>query len=403
MSGGGCPMRGGITSDPQDGINMVEHSDGMTYGEYLMLDKILTGQRLLTEELGNETVHDEHLFIITHQAYELWFKQIMYELDSVRAMFIPGAIEERKMLEVLKRMNRIALIWKLLRDQVMILETMTPLDFMEFREYLTPSSGFQSLQFRLLENKLGLRQENRVRYNQSNYNKVFGRDPVAMAELQRSEEEPSLCDLVQKWLERTPGLEEGPSNFWTQYRDTVSRIIEEQRLEAEEAEDDVLKSHLLSDVQKKRELYNSIFDVDIHNALVARGERRFSHKALQGAIMITFYRDEPRFNQPHQLLSVLMDIDSLITKWRYNHVMLVQRMIGSQQLGTGGSTGYQYLRSTLSDRYKVFLDLFNLSSFILPRKFIPKLSKDMKTRLSIRQDTNKSEDKDLDDSEEISV
>jgi len=158
MSGGGCPMRGGITSDPQDGINMVEHSDGMTYGEYLMLDKILTGQRLLTEELGNETVHDEHLFIITHQAYELWFKQIMYELDSVRAMFIPGAIEERKMLEVLKRMNRIALIWKLLRDQVMILETMTPLDFMEFREYLTPSSGFQSLQFRLLENKLGLRQ-----------------------------------------------------------------------------------------------------------------------------------------------------------------------------------------------------------------------------------------------------
>jgi len=397
-------MRGGITSDPQDGINMVEHSDGMTYGEYLMLDKILTGQRLLTEELGNQTVHDEHLFIITHQAYELWFKQIMYELDSVRAMFIPGAIEERKMLEVLNRMNRIALIWKLLRDQVMILETMTPLDFMEFREYLTPSSGFQSLQFRLLENKLGLRQENRVRYNQSNYSKVFGRDPVAMAELQRSEEEPSLCDLVQKWLERTPGLEDGPSNFWAQYRDTVDRIIEEQRLEAEAAEDVVLKNHMLSDVQKKKELYNSIFDVDIHNALVARGERRFSHKALQGAIMITFYRDEPRFNQPHQLLSVLMDIDSLITKWRYNHVMLVQRMIGSQQLGTGGSTGYQYLRSTLSDRYKVFLDLFNLSSFILPRKLIPKLSKDMITRLSNRQDSNsKSEDKELEDSEVISV
>lgn len=82
--------------------------------------------------------------------------------------------------------------------------------------------------------------------------------------------------------------------------------------------------------------------------------------------MITFYRDEPRFNQPHQLLSLLMDIDSLITKWRCkywkfsnwftvilmnlmtdNHVMLVQRMIGSQQIGTGGSSGYQYLRSTL--------------------------------------------------------
>lgn len=400
-------MKGGLISDPQDGINMVDHSDGMTYGEYLMLEKILTGQRLLTEELGDETVHDEHLFIITHQAYELWFKQIMYELDSVREMFNSKEIEERKMLEVLKRMNRIALIWKLLRDQVMILETMTPLDFLEFREYLTPSSGFQSLQFRLLENKLGLRQENRVRYNQSNYSKVFGRNPEAMAQLQRSEEEPSLCDLVQKWLERTPGLEEGADNFWSQYQATVDRIIEQQRIQAEEAEDEVLKNHLLNDVQKKKELYNSIFDVDIHNALVARGERRFTHKALQGAIMITFYRDEPRFNQPHQLLILLMDIDSLITKWRYNHVMLVQRMIGSQQLGTGGSTGYQYLRSTLSDRYKVFLDLFNLSSFILPRKLIPTLSDDMKTRLSVRDDPSNgpqlTDDKDLDNSGEISV
>jgi tryptophan 2,3-dioxygenase len=386
MSAGGCPMRSGL-SDPQDGINMADHSTGMMYGEYLQLDKILTGQRLLSEQLGNETVHDEHLFIITHQAYELWFKQIMYELDSVREMFAPQEIEERKMLEVLKRMNRIALIWKLLRDQVMILETMTPLDFMEFREYLTPSSGFQSLQFRLLENKLGLRQENRVRYNQSNYVKVFGHDPSAMAELQRSEEEPSLCELVQKWLERTPGLEEGSFNFWSQYKRTVDGLIDEQKREAEASEDPVLKAHLLAECQKKKELFDSIFDVDIHNALVARGERRFSHKALQGAIMITFYRDEPRFNQPHQLLSVLMDIDSLITKWRYNHVMLVQRMIGSQQLGTGGSTGYQYLRSTLSDRYKVFLDLFNLSTFILPRKFIPPLTRHMKTRLSIREET----------------
>ncbi|RVE39872.1 hypothetical protein evm_015478, partial [Chilo suppressalis] len=74
---------------------------------------------------------------------------------------------------------------------------------------------------------------------------------------------------------------------------------------------------------------------------------RLSHKALQGAIMITMYRDEPRFSQPHQLLTLLMDIDSLITKWRYNHVIMVQRMIGSQHLGTGGSSGYQYLRSTL--------------------------------------------------------
>lgn len=72
----------------------------------------------------------------------------------------------------------------------------------------------------------------------------------------------------------------------------------------------------MSDLDKRREVYESIFNPDVHTALVSRGERRFSHMALQGAIMITFYRDEPRFSQPHQILTLLMDIDSLITKWR---------------------------------------------------------------------------------------
>lgn len=155
----------------------------------------------------------------------------------------------------------------------------------------------------------------------------------------------------------------------------------------------------LQNVARRREVFSSIFDKTVHDALVSRGERRFSHKAFQGAVMITFYRDEPRFSQPHQLLTLLMDIDSLITKWRCecfiqcgmvgawclvsdNHVIMVQRMIGSQQLGTGGSSGYQYLRSTLSDRYKVFIDLFNLSTFLIPRDDIPPLTTDMKFKLA---------------------
>lgn len=120
-----------------------------------------------------------------------------------------------------------------------------------------------------------------MRYNQSNYSKVFGNDAVALNELQRSEEEPSLCELVQRWLERTPGLEENSFNFWAQYRRVVDAMIQEQQNEAEAAEDPVLRAHMLSDTQKRRELFDSIFDVDVHHALVARGERRFSHKALQ--------------------------------------------------------------------------------------------------------------------------
>jgi len=116
-----------------------------------------------------------------------------------------------------------------------------------------------------------------------------------------------------------------------------------------------------------------------------------SHRALLGALMIMLYREQPRFQGPYQVLSLLMDIDALITKWRYNHLILVQRQIGNKQ-GTGGSAGYSYLRSTCSDRYKVFLDLFNLASFLIPREFIPKLTSEMKLRLSVSSVDGTSEE-----------
>lgn len=121
---------------------------------------------------------------------------------------------------------------QLLVDQVTILETMTPLDFMAFRDYLCPASGFQSLQFRLLENKLGVKQEHRVRYNQS-YMRVFGRDPKAIEEIKRSEEEPSLSCLVQRWLARTPGLESYDFDFWGKYKRAVDQMLYEQEQTAQ--------------------------------------------------------------------------------------------------------------------------------------------------------------------------
>ncbi|KAL5276617.1 TDO2 family protein [Megaselia abdita] len=350
----------------------------MIYGEYLMLDKVLNAQRMLSTR-DKRTVHDEHLFIVTHQAYELWFKQIIFELDSIRELMIK-IIDESKTLEIVKRLNRIVLILRLLVDQVPILETMTPLDFMDFRNHLNPASGFQSLQFRLIENKLGLRSENRVKYNQK-YSEAFGDNPDATNLIEESEEEPSLLNLVQTWLERTPGLEEDGFNFWQKFQDSVDQFLDDQVKSAMQEPSESAKNYRLMDIEKRRNVYRTIFDPKVHESLVSRGERHFSYRALQGAIMITFYRDEPRFSQPHQLLTLLMDIDSQITKWRYNHVMMVQRMIGSQQLGTGGSSGYQYLRSTLSDRYKIFLDLFNLSTFLIPRDRIPSLSSFMRNQL----------------------
>lgn len=374
-----CPI-GNHNGDAQSGERLGSEA-GMLYGEYLMLDKVLSAQRMLSSE-SNKPVHDEHLFIVTHQAYELWFKQIIFELDSIRNLFNTEHMEESRTLEILKRLNRIVMILKLLVDQVPILETMTPLDFMDFRDFLSPASGFQSLQFRLLENKLGVKTEHRVKYNQK-YWEVFASDPKAVEKLADTESEPSLADLVQKWLERTPGLEVDGFNFWGKFQESVEKLLADQEASAMEEEHENVKKYRLMDIEKRREVYKSIFDASVHDALVARGDRRFTHRALQGAIMITFYRDEPRFSQPHQLLMLLMDIDSLITKWRYNHVIMVQRMIGSQQLGTGGSSGYQYLRSTLSDRYKVFIDLFNLSTFLIPRGSIPPLTDEMQKALNL--------------------
>ncbi|KAK4887626.1 hypothetical protein RN001_003897 [Aquatica leii] len=375
-----CPVK---YTDPQDG-EVFDQESGMLYSEYLMLDKILKAQRMVSEE-KNRPVHDEHLFIITHQAYELWFKQIIFELDSVRDLF-SVMLEETQTLEILKRLNRIVLILKVLVDQVMILETMTPLDFMEFRGYLRPASGFQSLQFRLIENKLGVKQELRVKYNQR-YTVVFGSDNEAMKLIENSEKEPSLCDIVEKWLEKTPGLESNGFDFWGKYQRAVEGLLNEQHTSALRETTTNRRNNSLSDWENQKKVYESIFNSKVHDALVSRGERRFSHKAFQGAIMVTLYRDEPRFSQPHQILTLLTDIDSLITKWRYNHVLMVQRMIGSFQLGTGGSSGYQYLRSTLSDRYKVFVDLFNLSTFLIPRSSIPPLTQDMKHHLCLNWNT----------------
>lgn len=351
----------------------------LLYGDYLKLDKLLDCQKMVTEQHCTERVHDEHLFIITHQTYELWFKQIIFELDSIKPLLDSKEMNESNMFQITSRMNRVVLILKLLQEQVEILETMTPLDFMEFRGYLAPASGFQSLQFRLIENKLGVKNELRVNYGKQHYQKVF-EDPDAIHLIQESEKELTLLQLVERWLERTPGLEPDGFDFWNKYQDVVKRMLDQMEADAKAENNEAV----LSSVAKKRETFDSLFDVNKHNALLSRGERRLSHQAMKGAMMIYLYRDQPRFHQPYYLLTLLMDVDSLLTKWRYNHVQMVQRMIGSQQIGTGGSSGYQYLRSTLSDRYKVFLDLFNMSTFLIPRSCIPKLTSSMSRHLSIR-------------------
>ncbi|KAM4707676.1 tryptophan 2,3-dioxygenase [Discoglossus pictus] len=354
----------------QEGLNKASRG-GLIYGDYLHLDKVLDAQELQSEKKGNK-IHDEHLFIVTHQAYELWFKQILWELDSVREIFQNGHVrDERNMLKVVTRIHRISMILKLLVEQFSVLETMTALDFFDFREYLSPASGFQSLQFRLLENKIGVPEILRVPYNRRHYRDNFkGKENELLL---KSEEEPTLLGLVEAWLERTPGLEEVGFNFWGKLQINIFQGLEEDIHAAKAKPDSEDKEELMAELQKQKEVFTALFDEKRHEHLLSKGERRLSYKALKGALMIYFYREEPRFQVPFQLLNSLMEIDTLMTKWRYNHVCMVHRMIGSKA-GTGGSSGYHYLRSTVSDRYKVFVDLFNLSTYLVPRHWIPRLN-----------------------------
>ncbi|KJE97617.1 tryptophan oxygenase [Capsaspora owczarzaki ATCC 30864] len=352
------------------------------YGDYLRLGTLLSLQQPESTHGGTrKAAHDEHLFIVIHQVYELWFKQILHELESIREIFSTDHIKERDMLTIVNRLGRVVEIEKIMVDQINILETMTALDFMEFRDYLVPASGFQSSQFRVLETLLGLRPENRTRYSQETYWNAFSDDDAG--KLREAEGKRSFLELMERWLERTPGLHPDEFDFWSKYKAAVNDILAANRAQVDHAElTPETRQAVLAECDKNELSFQSVFDPAKHAELREKGERRLSHKAMQGAIMIFLYRDEPRFHLPFKMLNLLMDVDAFFSKWRYQHVMMVHRMIGNK-LGTGGSSGYQYLRSTISDKYRIFIDLFNISTYLIPRSKTPPLSESMARKLNV--------------------
>lgn len=351
------------------------------YADYLRLDQLLSSQNLASASAGTP-VHDEMLFIIVHQAYELWFKQILWELDAVAAVLDRDRVDEMEMLRIVAHLDRITEIQKLLIDQISVLETMTPLDFLEFRNYLIPASGFQSVQFRLIENKLGMRPQDRLRLAGASYAAALSEADQAIVEA--SERGPSLFDLVEAWLERTPFLDHGDFHFWQEYQKAVRELLEHDRsvvasnpnLTEEEREAQ------LRSFDQTFNLYEAVFDETKHKELVEAGERRLSHRAFQAALFTNLYRDEPALQEPFRLLMLLMDIDEGFTTWRYRHAQMTLRMIG-RRVGTGGSAGAAFLTRS-AERSRVFGDLFQLSTFMIPRSQLPALPVEVERAMRFR-------------------
>lgn len=358
---------------------MSEKFTSVHYHTYLELDKLLDAQHPRSIEVEKVEAHDEMLFIIMHQVYELWFKQIIHELSSIAAMFEGDRMDEREISTAVSRMERIIEIQKLLIEQINVMETMTAMDFLDFRQYLFPASGFQSLQFRIVENMLGLKEEQRLTYNNMPYDIVFS--GAQKERLKTIIESKSLLTLIIEWLERTPFLEFDKFNFLDAYKRAVEHMLQKER-------DAINASDILSAETKKQRLimvgdtstyFQAVFDEGKFEEMRTRGEVKFSYRAMIGALFIFLYRDEPILQQPYRLLSRLMDIEELLTLWRNRHAQMVLRMIG-RKTGTGGSSGHQYLKAS-AQQHQIFTDLYQVATLLIPRSDLPALPEDLRDHL----------------------
>jgi tryptophan 2,3-dioxygenase len=338
------------------------------YSDYLQLDKILNAQTL-ESDLLQQHAHDEMLFIVIHQAYELWFKQLLFEIDSMAAIMQKPAVNDNspELQTVVHRLNRMVTILKVLVHQIDIMETMTPMDFLDFRDMLRPASGFQSWQFKLIEAKLGLKYQQR--HGQEYYISQLRQQQIDL--IRQAEKERSFIELLNAWLERMPffeeeenwknyksvaGLSPAPAGpFWNDYRH-------------------IYASGLAEAEQNNIQFFDAVFSDES-----ATPERQLSPKACRAALFIMLYRGYPILQLPFQLLNGLLEIDEQLSTWRYRHMSMVQRMIGTR-IGTGGSTGRDYLKGAL-DKHYIFAEISRLTSFLIERRKLPVLSPEMEKRL----------------------
>ncbi len=323
------------------------------YHDYLQLDKILNAQFPESDKHGLPA-HDEMLFIVIHQAYELWFKQLHHEVDSVAAIMGRPALNDNspELQTVVHRLSRCVTILRVLVHQIDIMETMTPMDFLDFRDMLRPASGFQSWQFKELEAKLGLKFEHR--HGQEYYTSQLRTEHVDV--IKRAENQKSLLQLLNNWLERMPFLHQGvDSDFWKAYKE-------------------VYTSGLAEAEKGNQATFENLFEGNAE----AEG-RSLSPAACRAALFIMLYRGYPLMQLPFQLLNALLEIDEQLSSWRYRHMNMVHRMIGTR-IGTGGSTGKDYLRGA-ADKHYIFKEIAQLNSFLAERRKLPKLSPELEKQL----------------------
>jgi len=250
----------------------------LSYNKYLRVQDLIN----LQECLSTPAHHDELLFITVHQAYELWFKQILHELDAAILL-----MEEDHIPSATRALRRVVEIEKLLVNQIHILESMTPISFLKFRDQLNPASGFQSMQFREVEFTSGLKDKHILR--------EFSNDEFAFKRLQARMANPSLADSFYRVLQR-------------------------------------------------RGLNAPLSPAD---ADPAQQKKAYDERTRAALEMLTHF--EERYEE-FQLGETLLEHDEYFSLWRSHHIKMVERMVGAKR-GTGGSEGIGYLKTTLDKKF----------------------------------------------------
>ena len=264
----------------------------LSYNKYLRVADLIALQDCLSEPQH----HDELLFITIHQAYELWFKQILHEIDAAIIQ-----MNEDRLAAAARTMRRVVEIEKLLVSQIHILETMSPINFLGFRDQLNPASGFQSMQFREIEFASGLKHESLLH--------EFRDDEFASGRLQARFAAPSLGDAFYAAL-RKRGLD---------------------------APEEGTSAESLSPEERKK---------------------RYDNRTRAVLEILTHF--EERLEE-FQLAETLMEHDEYFSLWRSHHIKMVERMVGTKR-GTGGSEGVGYLRTTLDKKF--FPELWEARTYL---------------------------------------
>jgi tryptophan 2,3-dioxygenase len=281
------------------------------------------------------------------------------------------------------RLNRIIKINELLNQQVTILDTMTPLDFLEFRNLLAPSSGFQSVQFRLIEARLGLQLTKRHEADYYKRTNAGGFSPDDFQTINKVEVEFNLLQQINRWLERMPFFNEeywssfntgedteGTHPFWFTYKKIYDQSLTERE-------------------KNKLQLFEYVFfekpipDYSEEQLNALRSD--LSPVAMRAALFIMLYRDFPVFQTSYQILDALIEIDHMMSNWRHKHFIMVRRMIGMRS-GTGNTSGSGYLEGAMNKHY-IYKDISGLSTYLIERNKLPHLPVDLIQKLSFNLST----------------